>query len=100
MRAGTESIERIGLNVQLAQEDRALQLKLRTSSTVDVKVFANDKMMGAVLVNESNVFSSSEIPLDTITNNIHNLRVTFEGQLGSFIEIDSIQVIRDTADAH
>ena len=100
LRAGTVSIERTGLNVQFTQEDRALELKLRTSSTVDVKVFANDKMMGAVLVNESNVFSSSEIVLDTRTSNIHTLKVTFEGQVGSFIEIDSIQVIRDTADAH
>ena len=47
-------------NVQFTQDDRALQLKLRTSSTVDVKAFANDEMIGAVLVNESNVFSSSD----------------------------------------
>ena len=99
--ADSSSMERTGLNIQFTQEDRALQLELRSSSKVVAKVYANNKILGAVSVDASNLFSPVAIPFDTFKNDtIHNLKVSFEGQLGSFIEIDSIQVIRDTVDAH
>ena len=64
---------------------------------MQVNLFANDVLLGRATLAPVDQFSTIEIPQDKITEGtIESLRMEFDSEAGTVVEIDSIQqVVRE-----
>lgn len=74
-----------------------IELTMKSSHKMQVNLFANDVLLGRATLNPIDQFSTIEIPQDKITEGtIESLRMEFDSDAGTIIEIDGIQhVVRE-----
>jgi len=92
------AIQRDGLKVKAANEDKALAVKLRSSKGIRIQLRANGKTLGqAKRVQAGKKYAVVQIPLQgqaAWRGDIKSLKLDFTGMKGAFIEVDSIAVLR------
>jgi arylsulfatase A-like enzyme len=94
---GKGAIERSGLRANVMDSDKYLTLKLRTSADLKVQAVVNGNPLGSLnRVSGGKGYKTIKMPLAKTVwkGTIQSLRLDFEGEKGTFIEIDSILVER------
>lgn len=88
------TISRNGLKITASEKDKALNIKLRADADLKISAFANGAKIGGGKVQGNNEFSSVEMALNhsSWSGPVHSLSITFAGDNGTAIEIDSIAV--------
>jgi N-sulfoglucosamine sulfohydrolase len=96
---GKGALRRGGLLTDTRGDDEFLFVKLRSSETLDVRVFANDRPLGKSReVEPAKSHAGLKWRLSPDANwqgVIRSLRLEFAGKKGAFVEIDAIEVLRN-----
>jgi len=90
-------IQREGLACYASEQDRALRIKLRSDHDLRLTVFANEKQIGGGAMDANDIGGELEIRLDESnwSGVVHRLDIVFESAVGTVVEIDSIEVVRE-----
>ena len=90
------SIRREGLNILLSEADKELSLDIRSSGELKGIISLNGKAVGHVRIDASHTFQTTSLDLNLLrwSDSIQSLEVTFLGDAGTFVEIDTIQIQR------
>ena len=96
---GKGAIRRKGLETAVTRGDKSLAVKLRASEKLKVGVCANGESLGGPKdVTAGDSFATIRWPLSHESNwrgVIQSLRLDLVGNKGAFVEIDSIEVVRE-----
>ena len=94
---GRAVLSRDRLRLDANQNMGIIELTMKSSHKMQVNLFANDVLLGRATLNPIDQFSTIEIPQDKITEGtIESLRMEFDSEAGTVVEIDSIQqVVRE-----
>ena len=94
--ASEGTIRREDLSVIASDKDKAILLKARANAELTVRLRANGKVLGEAKIPNAESFSSIEVGLnaDQWSGTVHSLELSFYGEQGTMIEVDSIQVKR------
>ena len=89
---------RKGLAVEAGEKDQHLLIKLRSKNEIKVQAFANGKALGeSKKVSSGDSFSDVQFLLKgnpAWKEKIESLEISLEGSEGTFVEVDTIEVIR------
>ena len=94
---GRAVLSRDRLRLDANQNMGIIELTMKSSHKTQVSMFANDVLLGRATLNPVDQFSTIEIPQGKITEGtIESLRMEFDSEAGTVVEIDSIQqVVRE-----
>ena len=90
------SIRREGLNILVSEADKELSLDIRSSGDLKGIISLNGQGVGHVRMGASDTFQTNSIDLNSSRwgDSIQSLELTFTGDTGTVVEIDTIQIQR------
>lgn len=90
------SIRREGLNILLSEADKELSLDIRSSGDLKGIISLNGQAVGDVRIDASHTFQKTSLDLNLPgwSDFIQSLEVTFLGDAGTVVEINTIQIQR------
>ena len=90
------SIRREGLNILLSEADKELSLDIRSSGDLKGIISLNGQAVGDVRIDASHTFQTTSLDLNLPgwSDSIQSLEVTFLGDAGTVVEINTIQIQR------
>ncbi|MEC8279156.1 MAG: sulfatase-like hydrolase/transferase, partial [Verrucomicrobiota bacterium] len=90
------SIRREGLNILLSEADKELSLDIRSSGDLKGIISLNGQAVGDFRIDASHTFqtTSPDLNLPGWSDSIQSLEVTFLGDAGTVVEINTIQIQR------
>jgi hypothetical protein len=90
------SIRREELNLVVSEADKALTLDVRSSGDLKCIISVNGQAVGHVRIDGTDTFQTTSLDMTSSGwgDVIQSLELAFEGDSGTVIEIDAIQIYR------